>query len=157
MLPVPWTCFKNRSNVLLLSNFSADKKSDPSKGKLISSDLGTLYPAPKISNPSLNLKLRWGEILPFSPHNYFLLAPNRIILGIGNYHRFLCGIPLLFSPLDFTMLLHSWGTTWMVKWRNGETNLPTMGFYYDYPFLWNYIYFKAILLIWFGAYLETNQ
>ena len=110
--------FKNRNNVRLLYNFSAQKKSDPCKGKSVSSDLGIIYPTPKISNPDLNFKLRWRKILPLAPRNYFLLLPTWIFLVTGDSRRFFWGIPLCFSLMVFTMLLLSWGTTWMVKWWN---------------------------------------
>ena len=132
------------SIVRLISTLSAQKKSEPCKGKSVSSDLGILYPAPEIKNPNLNFKLRWREILPLAPRNYFLLAPTRIFLGIGDSRILFWVIPLCFSPLGFTMLLLSWGTTWMVKWWNGETNIFTLGFYYASPFLENYINFTWI-------------
>ena len=47
-------------------------------------------------------------------------SPNSIFLGIGDSRRLFSGIPLCFSPLGFTMHIISWGTTWMVKWWNGE-------------------------------------
>ena len=113
---------KNRSNVRLLYTSSAQKKSETCKRKSVSSDLVILYPAPKIWNPNLNFKLRWCKILPLAPRNYFLLAPIRIFLGIGDSRIFLSGITLCFSPLGFTMLLLSWGTNYMndemVKWLN---------------------------------------
>ena len=50
-----WTeGFLNHSNIHLLSTSSAEKKSEPRKGKPASSDLGILYPAPKILNPNSN-------------------------------------------------------------------------------------------------------
>ena len=54
------------------------------KEEFISSDLGILYPAPKISKPNLSLKLHWRKILPLAPRNYFLLAPTWILLGVGD-------------------------------------------------------------------------
>ena len=114
--------FKNLSNVCMISTSLAHKKSDPCKGTSVSSDLGILYPAPKIPNPNLNFKLRWRKILPLAPHNYFLLVPTWIFLGIVDAQRFFWGVPLCFYPLGFTMLILSWGTTWMVKWLNDETN-----------------------------------
>ena len=99
----------------MLSTSLAYKKSEPCKGTPVSSDLGKLYPAPKISNPNLNFKLRWRKILPLAPQNYFLLVPSRIFLGIVDSQRLFYGIPLCFYPLGFTMLILSWGTTRMVK------------------------------------------
>ena len=56
--------FLTHINVCLLSTSSAQKKSEPCKGKYVSLDIGIMYPAPKISNPNFNFKLCWREILP---------------------------------------------------------------------------------------------
>ena len=85
------------------------RKTSLAKGKSISSDLGILYPAPKISNPNLNFKFCLREILPLAPRNYFLLVPNCIFLGIRDSWKFFWGIPLCFSLLGFTRILLSWG------------------------------------------------
>ena len=102
--------FLNRSNVHLLSTSSAQKKSDPFKGKYVSSDLRIIYPSPEIKNPNLNFKLCWIKILPLAPRNYFLLVPTWIFLGIGGSRRFFWGILLWFYLLGFIMLLLFWGT-----------------------------------------------
>ena len=104
--------FKNLSNVCMISTLLAHKKSDLCKGTSVSSDLGILYPAPKIPNPNMNFKLRWRKILLLATQNCFLLEPTRIFLGIGDSQRLFLGIPLSFSPLRFTMLLLLWGTTY---------------------------------------------
>ena len=44
-------------NARLLSTSSDQKKSEPCKGKPVSSDFGILYPAPKIKNQNLNIKI----------------------------------------------------------------------------------------------------
>ena len=102
------------SNIRLFSTSSDQNKSEPSKGKSISSDLGIIYPPQKNSNTNLNFKLCWRKILPLTPRNYFLLAPTRIFLGIGDSRGFFWGIPLFFSLLGFTMIILSWGTTYNV-------------------------------------------
>ena len=119
---------KNCSNICLLSTWSPQKKNERCKGKYISLDLGILYPAPEISNSNLNFKLCWREMLPLVSWNYFLLVPTRILLGIVYFQRFFWRIPLWFSLLGFNMLLIYWGTTWMVKCWNGETNILLLGF-----------------------------
>ena len=58
--------FLNISNVDLLYTFLAKKESEPCKGKSVSSDIGILFPAPKILNANLNFKLRWRKILPLA-------------------------------------------------------------------------------------------
>ena len=88
------------------------RKVSLAKGKSISSDIGILYPTPKISNPNLNFKLCWRKILLLEPRNYFLLTPTWILLGIGDSRRFLWGICLCFPHwglLHFYLLgeLHS--------------------------------------------------
>ena len=91
--------------------FRLRRKVSLAKGEPISSYIGILYPAPKISNLNFNFKLRWHKILPLAPRNYFLLAPTWIFLRIGDSWIFLWGIPLCFFQLGFTRLLLSWGTT----------------------------------------------
>ena len=93
-------------------------------GKSISSDLGILYPAPEISNPNLNFKLHWREILLLAPQNYFLLAPTWISLGIEDSQRFFWSIPLFFSLLEFSRVILSWVTTCIHQ-------LPQTWFYWD--------------------------
>ena len=85
------------------------------KGESISSDLGILYPMPKILNPNLNFKLRYREILLLAPRNHFILALTWIFLGIGYSQRFFWGILLCFPPLGFTRILLCWGTTSITK------------------------------------------
>ena len=149
--------FFNCSNIRLLYTTLAQKKSYLCKGKSVSSYPGILYPAPKISNQNLNFKLCWRKILPLAPRSYFLLAPTRIFLGIGDSWILFWGIPIFFSLLWFTVLLLFWETTWMVKWWKwwygemvkqilngkmafgGSSLLSPVGVYYDYPFLGNCI------------------
>ena len=82
------------------------RKVSLAKGKSISSYLGILYPAPKISSPNLNFKLCWRKILPLAPRNFFLLALTWIFLGIRDSRRFLWGIPIFFhwGLLDLSFL-----------------------------------------------------
>ena len=62
---------------------------------------------------------------------------SSLVLEIPRYSS--RGFLFDFPPLGFTMLLLSWGTTWMVKWLNGEMNISSLGFYYASLFLENYI------------------
>ena len=100
--------FLNVATSVCCPIFHIRKKGSLAKGKSIYSYIGILYPTPKISNPNLNLKLRWRKILPLAPRNFFLLAPTCIFFGIRDSRRFFWGIPL-HPPLRFTMLLLSWG------------------------------------------------
>ena len=129
----------NCSKVRLLSTLSAQKKIDPCKGKSVFSDIRMHYPTSKISNSNLNFKLLWRKILPLAPRNYFRLAPNRIFLEIGDFRIFFWGILLCFPLFGFTVILLSWGTTWIVKWWNGETNLFLLVFNCASPFVGDYI------------------
>ena len=69
------------------------------KEKSISSYIGILYPTPKISNPNLNFKLCWSEILLLAHRYYFLLVPTWILLEIWYPHKFFWRIPLCFPRL----------------------------------------------------------
>ena len=68
MLPV----LENFKIAVLPSCFhfvGSEGKMSCAKSKFVSSCLGILYLAPGISNPYLNFKLRWREIIPLAPRN----------------------------------------------------------------------------------------
>ena len=81
------------------------------KRKSISSDIGILYPVPKISNPNFNFKLIWRKILPLAPRNYFPYGANLDLPCVWIFPDITLGYSYLFSPLGFTRILLSWGTT----------------------------------------------
>ena len=83
--------------------------------KYFYSDIRILYPAPKISNPNLNIKLRWHKILRLEPRNYFPFCANLdLLLGLEIPGYSSEGF-LFFSPLVFTSIILSWGTTSTTK------------------------------------------
>ena len=84
------------------------------KRKYISSDLRILYPAPKISNPNLNSKLRWHKILPLEPRNYFPFGSNLDLPWDWIFPEIPLRYSSLFSQLGFTSLLLSWGTKYII-------------------------------------------
>ena len=119
----------------MLSTYSAQKKSEPCKWKSVYSDLGILYPAPKIPNPNLNFKLCWCKILLLEPRNFtfFCQLVSSLGLDIPRYSSrdsfllflvkvyyastvvgdYMNGemVKRIFSRWGFTMLLLSWGNT----------------------------------------------
>ena len=61
------------------------------------------------STPRPKLKTFVG-VFPLAPRNYFLLAPTQILLGIGNFRRFLLGDSSLLSPVGVYYASLLWGT-----------------------------------------------
>ena len=89
-----------------------------------------------------------SELLPFGANSD--LTWDWILLDI------LLRDSSLFPPLVFTMLLLSWGITWMVKWRNGKMNISPLGFYYASPLLGNYINHQKYNIAYVPLYPVTG-
>ena len=91
------------------------------KRKYISPGPGILYPAPKISDPNLNFKLRWRKILSLAPWNYFPFGDNLDLPWYWIFPEIPLRYSYLFSLLGFTRLLLSWGTTSITKRKTLST------------------------------------
>ena len=68
-----------------------------------------------------------SELLPF--------GANSDILWDWRFPDILLGDSSLLFLAGFYYVILSWGTTWMLKWWNGETNISQLGFYFPFSFL----------------------
>ena len=127
-------------NSTLRRNYPAGTSELISFWRQIGSPLGMKIPGYSLSRVPLCFRWRLG-INSFCNQLESSLEFSRWHLGIKSVWRQLgsplefaihwesvSGIPRCFPPLGFTLLIHSWGTTF-----------PPLGVYYSSPFLGNYI------------------